>query len=318
MSHRPADLFLARWEEATVAERSEWVVGVSLGSRRRDFDLRLEAEGRRWRLLRVGTDGDLEAAEQLISRLDGRVAAIGLGGINLAYRLPGRSYAAPEAWRLARRARRTPLADGSLWKAAVEPEAVRLLGEAGLEPGEAFLASYLDRPELGEALVRAGWRVRVGDAALALGLPWAPGPAAFRRVARWTLPWLRRLPIRRLYPLGAAQEVAGRSRRGPLARSRLLAGDFHFLYRHLPLRLEGRWMLTSTVRPGELDELRRRGLEGVLLLGPGWRGLAPGANLLEALARACGVRTDPDALRGFARRNGLLPTFALRPAGPPR
>ncbi|MDI3299246.1 MAG: quinate 5-dehydrogenase [Bacillota bacterium] len=257
-------------------------------------------------------------AAALLRRLDGRVAALGLGGINLGYRLPGRLYPAPEALRLAREVRRTPLADGSAWKAAVEPEAVRLLEAEGLPPGEAFLASYLDRPELGEALARAGWRVRVGDPWVSLGLPWTPRPAAFRLAARMAMPLLRGRPIARLYPLGAAQEEAGRSGRAVLRRARLLAGDFHLLYRHLPLRLDGKWMLTSSVRPAEMEELRRRGLERLLLLGPDLGGVSLAANLLEALARACGVDDDPLALRAFARRNGLLPSACGRLSPPPR
>lgn len=310
-----AELLLARLARAGEEARAGWVVGVSLGSSHRDLDLSLRAEGRVWRLLRVGCDGDVRAAASLLRRLDGRVAALGLGGVNLAYRLPGRRYPAPEAGRLAREVRRTPLADGAAWKAAVEPEAVRLLEAEGLAPGEAFLSSYLDRPELGEALVAAGWRLRVGDPWLALGLPWAPSPAAFRAAARLAMPLLRHLPVARLYPLGEAQRRPGRSRRSPLRRARLLAGDFHLLYRHLPERLEGQWMLTSTVRPEEREELRRRGLEGLLLLGPELAGGGLGANLLEALARACGVGEEASELRAFARRNGLLPAAVrLAPA----
>ncbi|HNR00453.1 MAG TPA: hypothetical protein PKN52_10645, partial [Trueperaceae bacterium] len=57
------------------------VVSVSLGSVKRDTDQEVEVLGRRVRLRRVGTGGDLTAARTMIGELDGKVDAIGLGGI---------------------------------------------------------------------------------------------------------------------------------------------------------------------------------------------------------------------------------------------
>ena len=78
------------------------VVSVSLGSSSRDHVSSAHFLGRDWKLERRGTDGDLEKARALIAELDGHVAAIGLGGIDLWLVAGGRRYpirAAPEIGR---------------------------------------------------------------------------------------------------------------------------------------------------------------------------------------------------------------------------
>ncbi len=59
------------------------VVSVSLGSSSRDKTSRATFLGEEIELRRVGTDGDLQKAHAMIAELDGKVDAIGLGGIDL-------------------------------------------------------------------------------------------------------------------------------------------------------------------------------------------------------------------------------------------
>jgi len=59
------------------------VVSVSLGSSKRDSTAQAVFLGEEFILERVGTDGDMQKAVQKIGELDGRVDAIGLGGIDL-------------------------------------------------------------------------------------------------------------------------------------------------------------------------------------------------------------------------------------------
>ncbi len=55
------------------------VIGVSLGARQHDFELRTQLLGQDLRVRRLGTDGSLDEARRLLSHWDSRADAIGLG-----------------------------------------------------------------------------------------------------------------------------------------------------------------------------------------------------------------------------------------------
>lgn len=265
------------------------VVSVSLGSPARDHEARLTVAGTPFRVRRLGTGGDLRRAAALLRELDGRVHALGLGGANRALLLGGRACPLPAGEWLAAQVRRTPVADGARWKAAVEPEAVRRLAREGFPlPGRTVgLASILDRPALAAALERLGCRVRVGDALYALGLPfWFPSPRSFAPVARLTLPVLRRLPLRRLYPLGQRQDRVRGAPASLFAGIEVLAGDFLFLRHRLPPSLRGRAVVASSLAAGDVELLRERGLGAMATFAPRLGGRAFGANVWEAMAAA--------------------------------
>jgi len=58
------------------------IVGVSLGSSKRDHEVDVEMFGEKYNIKRLGTDGDVNKAINIIESLDGNVDAIGLGGID--------------------------------------------------------------------------------------------------------------------------------------------------------------------------------------------------------------------------------------------
>lgn len=265
------------------------VVSVSLGSPSRDHETLLTVAGERFRVRRVGTGGDIRRAALLLKEMDGRVAAIGLGGINRDLVLGRRRYPLREGRFLYAIPRRAPVADGERWKTIVEPAAVGKLVTMGLSlKGRcALVTSVLDRAPLARALEYAGSRVLAGDAFYALGLPLLfSSPRRFDLAARIGLPFLSRLPITRIYPLGKEQE---RSVPGPArvyVGVDLLAGDFHFLRRRLPRTLDGRVVIASTLTPGDLELLRDRGVGRVAGLVPLTGDRCFGANVWEAMAAA--------------------------------
>lgn len=268
------------------------VVSVSLGSPRRDWEGTVRLAGERFRVYRVGTGGDLARAARLLRELDGRVAALGLGGINTHLLLGDRRYALPEGVRLAGLARRTPVVDGAGWKAAVEPAVVAAMAAAGfpLAGRTALVTSVLDRPALARALSGAGCRVLAGDAYYALRLPLVLPPGWIPPLGALTLPFLRHLPIRYLYPLGHRQKREGVGGARIFRRVDLLAGDSHFLHSRLPARLDGKAVIASTLTDGDAAVLAARGVSHLITTTPLLDGRALGANVWEALAVAAAGR----------------------------
>lgn len=270
------------------------VVSVSLGDPSLDATAGVTIAGERYRLRRVGTGGDVRRAARLIRDLDGKVAALGLGGANRALVFGRWRYVLPQGEYLARQARSTPVADGSGWKAAVEPALVAELVQRGfpIAGRVGLVTSALDRFWLARALADAGCRVRCGDAYYALRLPFLfPSLAAFSPAAAVAMPLLRLLPLGWLYPLGDGQRRAGRGARRLLAGVDLLAGDWHLMRRFLPADLSGKSVFASTVTPGDRRLLAERGLADLVRLSPPLHGRSFGANLWEALvSAACGRR----------------------------
>ena len=289
------------------------VVSVSLGSPRRNHDLELEVSGSRLLIQRVGAGGNLEYMAQLLRDLDGKVDALGLGGINLTLRAGRRRYLLRDGIRLAAQVRSTPLVDGSGIKDTVERDLVSYLQEKLGWPRQGqvvLMVSALDRYGLAEALELAGCRLIIGDALFGLGLP-VPfySLALFRAAAYDTLPFLCRLPIGFLYPLGEKQEQVRPRFERFYRQAEIIAGDFHFIRYHLPGDLSGKDIITSTLTAGDVEELKNRGVRWLVTPGPSFAGRSFGSNVLEAVCVALLEQpgADPELYPGLLRRIGWEP-----------
>lgn len=260
------------------------VVSISLGSPAGDFCWQGVIGGQLLHIERRGAAGDVERAAAWLRELDGEVAALALGGVNLAYHLPDRSWPLPEGQYLARQVSKTPLCDGTGIKASWDRRLIESQRERW-QGGRVLLASALDRPWLAQALLHSGVDLWLGDAWLALGLPVLfPGMKLFELLAVPTMPLLSRIPLHRLYPL--------RNEHKPRRRRPFSQGDFDWLVgdSHLLGLAAGHWpqasILASTLRPDTQRELEGRLHYLYPCLLPG---LSPGANLWEAVAIALGM-----------------------------
>ncbi|MBV8148915.1 MAG: quinate 5-dehydrogenase, partial [Candidatus Eremiobacteraeota bacterium] len=56
----------------------------------------------------------------------------------------------------------------------------------------------------------------------------------------------------------------------------------HFMRQFMPDRLEGKIVLTNTVTPANLDELRERGVRLLVTTTPDFQGRSFGTNVIEA------------------------------------
>ncbi|GAV21759.1 hypothetical protein [Carboxydothermus pertinax] len=235
---------------------------------------------------RIGTDGDIARAIKLLKDEEYDVA--GIGGINFYYHLGKKKYPLVDGQKIKKEILR-PIADGGFIKPVLDLRAVNLTQKLNLFPPNftALLTSYLDRPWLYEGLINAGaQKVFIGDAAFALKLPlFFSRQKLFTLAGILTLPLLRRIPIKFLYPLGVKQEKNIPRYSKIFARCQVVAGDFHFLRRYCP-DLTGKVIITTTLREEDILFLKGKGAFGVVGSGGDFRGISPGANLLEALACA--------------------------------
>ena len=269
------------------------VVSVSLGASRRDSVVQVELLGEEVVLDRRGTDGDFQKALRLIAELDGKVDAIGLGGIDLYLWAGGRRYTIRDAKRLKEAARKTPVVDGSGLKHTLERRAVaQLAGLIDWKSTKVLLPSAVDRFGLAEALHEAGAKVLYGDFIFALGLPIPLYSLSFlQKLAFVFLPVLTQLPFQLLYPIGEKQgkrAVDWRSRYYTWAD--LVAGDWHYIKRHMPDEMRGKMVLTNTTTEEDVAFLRERGVKRLITTTPRLNGRSFGTNVMEALLVALAGR----------------------------
>ena len=269
------------------------IVSVSLGSSSRNKSATVEILGEQFRLERIGTDGSVSSACKLIAELDGKVDAIGLGGIDLYLVCGDRRWVIHDAARLARSARTTPVVDGSGLKDTLERRAIQMLHKDGVlasgrspEDVRVLVVAAVDRFGMAEAFSELGYQCRFGDLVFALGMPLPVSSLGLIKIAATVfLPLFARLPFRILYPTGSRQEQHCMRGARHFEWADIIAGDFHFIRRNLPATgrpLEGKTVITNTTTEADIELLRSRGLYRLITTTPRVEGRSFGTNVMEA------------------------------------
>ena len=263
------------------------VVSVSLGSSKRDHAVEMEILGEKFLIERIGTDGDLIKAVELIRSLDGKIDAFGMGGIDLYITAGQKRYMLKDALRLKAAAQKTPMVDGSGLKNTLERRTVHYLRQEGLfdfTGKKVLLVCGVDRFGMAQALVEAGADVTFGDLIFGLNLPipiksWQMLSAVGRTLG----PIVSRIPFKYLYPTGEQQEVIFAKYSKYYDLNEVIAGDFHFIKKYLPSNLQGKGILTNTVTAEDVKLLASRGAKWLITTTPEFEGRSFGTNVMEAV-----------------------------------
>jgi hypothetical protein len=270
-----------------VSKTVKRIVSVSLGSSKRDHRAEISILGERVVVERIGTDGDLQRALELIRELDGKVAAFGLGGIDRYLVAGGRRYEIKEAARMAAAARLSPVFDGSGLKNSLERRVIGFIEQElqlNLQGKKVLMVSAVDRFGMAEALDRAGCQMVFGDLLFALGVP-VPITSlkGLQRLAALVLPVITCLPFTLLYPTGTKQETNNSKYVKYYEAADIIAGDFLFIKKYMPSRMDGKIILTNTVTAADIAEMQRRGTKFLITSTPEIDGRSFGTNVMEAL-----------------------------------
>ncbi|NNM99139.1 MAG: quinate 5-dehydrogenase [Candidatus Eremiobacteraeota bacterium] len=292
------------------------VVSVSLGASSRDHRAEVELLGEHFTIERIGTDGKLDVALAKIEEIDGTVDAIGLGGIDVYLYAGSKRFALRDGLRLLAAAKKTPAVDGSGLKNTLERSAVAFLQNdlgISLRGKKVLMVSALDRFGMAQALVEAGADVLFGDFIFALDLDKpVRGLREFEELAEKYLPDACKLPFQFFYPTGKKQEQAPEPKYPQYYHdAEIIAGDFHFMRRFMPDRLDGKTILTNTVTAQNIEELRERGVRQLVTTTPDFGGRSFGTNVLEAaLLALLGKRWEEVVPSDY---EGLMAALKLRP-----
>lgn len=265
------------------------VVSVSLGSSKRDSTAQAVFLGEEFILERVGTDGDMQKAVQKIGELDGRVDAIGLGGIDLYLWLGEKRYVIRDAKKLKEAAKITPVVDGSGLKHTLERKVVDDLFSRGIfRPGMTFfITSGVDRWGMVEAISKNGGKLIIGDLMFALNIA-IPlhSIGSLRTLGSVILPIAANLPFTVLYPTGSKQLERTPKFVQCFKQADVIAGDYLYIDKYMPEDLQGKIILTNTTTSENVEELKKRGVSLLITTTPVIEGRSFGTNVLEGVFTA--------------------------------
>lgn len=275
------------------------VVSVSIGSSKRNHRVETNMLGENIIIERIGTDGDKEKAIQLIKKLDGKVDAFGLGGIDMYLRCKDKRYIIRDSIPLKQAASITPILDGTFLKDTLERRIIELLNAEGtisFKDKKVLITSALDRYGMAAAFEEQGSSIVYGDVIFALGIPLRiKSYNTLYNIARAVAPLLLRLPFHMLYPTGKSQDAASNNKFNRFFQEAdIIAGDYLYIKKYMPEKMEGKIIITNTITSKDIEELTKRGVELLVTTTPEFNGRSFGTNVMEAVIVALSKKKPED------------------------
>jgi hypothetical protein len=245
--------------------------------------------------------------------LDGKVDALGVGGVDLYLRLDEREYPLHAALKLVSGVKQTPLCDGRGLKHTLERRVFQLLKSqmGDFHFKQAFIPVAVDRLGLAEAVAEVSDVIVSGDLMVALGVP-IPlyGIPSFKKVARTMLPIVSYFPMSMIFYGSDGAEQKPKYTKY-FEESDLIAGDFLFMRKYMPKSLAGKTVVTNTTTEANIALLKERGVKTVITTTPRYDGRSFGTNTTEAMLTAYaskGRRLTDDELNELIDELNLSPT----------
>jgi hypothetical protein len=268
------------------------VVSVSLGSSTRDHKVDIELMGERFIIERIGMNGNYKKFLETVRNLDGKVDAIGMGGISIYLPVKNRTYIIKSALPLMRAALKTPVADGSYLRNALEPYALHYLQQKGIIDfcgKKVMVTCAVDRYALSKAFADLGCKITCADLIFTLGIPFLiRSLQGLNTLAMIIAPAITKLPFDMLYPTGQREEAVENSTRFAkfYKEADIIAGDFNYIKRYMPDDLKGKIIVTNTITKENIEELRVRNVSALITTTPEFDSRSFGTNVIEAIMLA--------------------------------
>lgn len=274
-------------------------VSISIGSSKRDKKVEVELLGEKVQIERIGTDGDMEKAAQLYKELDGKVDAFGVGGADLGLQVDDKWYPLYSVQPMIRYIKQTPVVDGAGLKNTLENRLVPFM--------ESKIGSYLDklgrktlvvsgadRWGMTKSFIDNGYECVFGDIMFGLGIP-IPlhTEKSLKTLAAILMPVVGRLPFEWVYPTGEKQEKRVPKFEKYYEWASVIAGDCHYIKRHLPNNLNGKIIVTNTTTTSDIELFREVGIKYIITSTPVLDGRSFGTNMMEAALVAVSGKKRP-------------------------
>ena len=274
-------------------------ISISIGSSKRDKAVEVTLLGEKVSIERIGTNGDMEAAALKYKELDGTVDAFGVGGADLGALADGKWYPFYSVRPMVRFVEKTPLVDGGGLKNTLENKAPAFIdskiGDYIKQRGrKVFVVLGVDRWGLSKAFSELGYETVFGDLMFGLDIPIAIHKlSSLKTIAALLMPIAGRLPFEMLYPIGEKQEERIPKYEKYYQWATVIAGDCHYIKRHMPSDLTGKVIVTNTTTPEDVAEFKKVGVKYLVTTTPVLDGRSFGTNMMEAALVAISGKGRP-------------------------
>ena len=289
-------------------------VSISIGSSKRNKAVEVELLGEKVCIERIGTDGSMEKAALLYRDLDGKVDAFGVGGTDLGLTVGSRYYPLYSMQSMVRFVKQSPLVDGEGLRHTLEIRIAQFIDENigdYIQERRVLITAGVDRWDMTVSFTDAGYQCVFGDLMFALGIPVAlRSIRAVKILAALMIPIVGRLPFEWIYPTGDKQEKHLPKWEQYYQWATVLAGDCHYLKRHMPNHLEGKIVVSNTTTPEDLELFRQVGIRYLVTSTPVLDGRSFGTNMMEAALIAVagkGRKLSHAELKGMLDLMGIQP-----------
>lgn len=263
-------------------------VSISIGSSQRDKAVEIELLGEQVQIERIGTDGDMEKAALLYKELDGKVDAFGVGGADLGVMVADKWYPLYSVQPMVRYVNQTPIVDGAGLKNTLENHVAPFM-ESQIKPyldevgRKAFITLGVDRWGMTKSFLDGGYECVFGDIMFGLGLPFAiRSEKSLKILASILMPIVGRVPFEWVYPTGEKQESRDPKWEEYYQWATVIAGDCHYIKRHMPYRLNGKVIVTNTTTSDDVKLFKEAGCKYLVTSTPVLEGRSFGTNMMEA------------------------------------
>jgi hypothetical protein len=293
-------------------------VSISIGSSKRDKAVEVELLGEKVVIERIGTDGDMEKAAQMYKELDGIVDAFGVGGADLGVMVADKWYPLYSVQKMVRFIEKTPVVDGAGLKNTLEYRMAPVIdaraGDYVRQVGrKVFVTLGVDRWGMTKSFIDSGYECLFGDMMFGLGLPFTvSSEKSLKRLAAVLMPIAGRLPFEWVYPTGEKQEKRIPKWEKYYQWGTIIAGDCHYIKRHMPDKMPGKIIATNTTTASDIEIFRTAGVKYVVTSTPVLEGRSFGTNMMEAALIAISGKKrvlSRDELNQLLDQLGFEPQF---------
>ena len=263
-------------------------VSISIGSSKRNKAVEATLLGEKVSIERIGTDGDMEAAALKYKELDGKLDAFGVGGADLGLMVEDKCYPVYSVRPMIRYVKQTPVVDGVGLKNTLENKSAPFLeaklgGYVNQMGRKVFVVSGADRWGMSKSFIDAGYQCTFGDIMFGLGIPIKLHTAGqLKTLAAILMPLVGRLPFEWVYPTGEKQEKRIPKYQDLYHWATVVAGDCHYIKRHMPDDMQGKVIVTNTTTTEDVALFKQCGVKYLVTTTPVLDGRSFGTNMMEA------------------------------------
>jgi predicted amino acid dehydrogenase len=267
------------------------VVSISLGSDALDYDFTTEFLGKAFRVVRIGTNKDIQKAEALIKEWQTQADVIGLGRVREHYHVGTKRFVQKTTQRLEEQVKKVPVTTGAQLRNILHEWAIR---HTQIEQGNFFnnsrvlflngMANYRAAAVMNEFTDNLSF----ADPLIQLGIPkLLTSLSGLELYANGTHPLHKWSPPHVLSPsVAPIKEWNKYILRKAAQKADVIAAAYEEVEHFTLEEMGGKTLLSSTITDERLNKLREKGVNMVVDICPKIFDVTVGINVIEAMILA--------------------------------